>query len=86
MSCVVLYIRAPENSGYTTPNAMKRVDDDLTANYSTVMFCPPPLGLPVQEADGTWQVRVLNSMMAGIVKGVLSEHYGFTIEREETIG
>ena len=85
MALVQLYVKAPQGNGYTTPEAMKRVDDHLTHSFPAMMHCPAPSGLPVQETDGTWQIRVLDPKAVGIVKRVLSQHYGLEIVREETV-
>ena len=85
MAFVHLYVKAPAGNGYTTPQAMKRVDDHLTLSFLAMMHCPPPSGLPVQETDGTWQVRVLDPTMVPIVKRVLQGHYGLEIVREERV-
>jgi hypothetical protein len=75
-----LYVKAPKGNGYTTPQAMKRIDDHLvqitTASFAT------PVDLPVQEADGSWEVRVLVESDLNIVKGILTRHYGLEIVRE----
>jgi hypothetical protein len=79
---VTLYVQAPKGNGYTTPRAMKRVDDHLRQDASANMKCPPPSGMPVQEEDGTWEVRIYNANLAEYVKYILKNHYGLEIVRE----
>lgn len=77
-----LYVKTEEpRSAYTTPRAMKRIDDHIFT-IGGMMNCPSPEGMPVQEADGTWEVRVLQEAMLPFVKQVLVNHYGLTIVRE----
>lgn len=78
-----LFIQAPEGNGYTTPQAMKRVDDHLVQLTPASFVAPPPEGLPVQRKDGTWEVRVHDEGALFIVKGILTEHYGLEIVREK---
>jgi hypothetical protein len=75
-----LYVKAPAGNGYTTPQAMKRVDDHLV--QSTPSSFKAPNGLPVQETDGTWEVRVYIESALGLVKSILTQHYGLEIIRE----
>lgn len=75
-----LYVKAPKGSGYTTPRAMKRIDDHLVAQTPASFVAPD--GLPVQSADGTWEVRVLDESALGFVKYILTQHYGLEIVRE----
>lgn len=77
---IQVYVKAPEGNGYTTPQAMKRIDDRLV--QSTPASFVAPDGLPVQEADGTWEVRVHDERMLGFVKSLLTRHYGLEIVRE----
>lgn len=76
------YVKAPSGSGYTTPQTMKRIDDHLVAQTPASFVAPPPEGLPVQEADGTWEVRVHDANALGFVRFILTEHYGLEIVRE----
>lgn len=55
---------------------MKRVDAHL--NMLGAMF-KAPKGIPLQEEDGTWEVRVLNGSAVGTIKGILKDHYGFEV-------
>ena len=83
MSWLQMYVKAPEGSGYTTPHAMKRVDDHLTQQFPAAFCCPEDL--PIQEADGTWEVRIFdasNDLIVRIVKRILTDHYGLKIVRE----
>jgi len=85
MRWLQLYVKAPEGNGYTTPEAMRRVDDHLTQMFPASLCCPPPEGMPVQEADGTWEVRILdvsNALTVSMVKRTLTNHYGLEIVRE----
>lgn len=59
---------------------MTRVDEHIQ-QYGAV-FCAPD-GTPIQEADGTWEVRIYGPLV-GMVKSVLTGHYGLEIVREET--
>jgi hypothetical protein len=83
---VNLYVKAPKGNGYTTPRAMKRVDDHLTQSTPAMMKCPPPSGMPAQEPDGTWEVRVFDPSALWLVKRILTDHYGLIIVREEEQG
>lgn len=76
-----VYVRAPEGNGYTTPQAMKRVDDHLIELFFMLAYfvSPPPTNLPVQEIDGTWEVRVLDQDLLEPVKLILNNHYGLEI-------
>lgn len=75
-----LYVKAPEGNGYTTPQAMKRIDDHLVQMTPASFLAPQ--GLPIQEADGTWVVRVHMESALGLVKSILTKHYGLEIVRE----
>ncbi len=75
-----LYVRAPEGNGYQTPEAMKRVDEHLVSKFAA-MFCAPQ-GVPIQEPDGTFEVRVLMLAQVGLVKTLLTGHYGLVVVRE----
>jgi hypothetical protein len=80
---IQLYVKAPEGNGYTTPQAMKRVDDHLVQSFPASMRVPPHgNGLPEQEEDGSWEVRVYHAGSAGIVRAVLIGHYGLEIVKE----
>ncbi len=73
---VQLYVKAPEGNGYTTPEAMKRVDQHV--NRLGAMFCAPE-GTPIQRDDGTWEVRVMSESFSTLVEDVLKKHYGLEI-------
>lgn len=79
---IQLYVKAPPGNGYTTPQAMKRIDDHLTQSAPAAMKCPPPTGIPIQEPDGTWEVRVFDISSLEFVKLILIQHYGLEIVRE----
>lgn len=65
----------------TTPQSMKRVDEHLQT-MGAFMHAPSLPGVPVAEADGSYEVRVLFGN-PGFVKFVLTDHYGLTIVREQ---
>lgn len=79
-----LYVKAPEGNGYTTPEDMKRIDEHLTSQ-TLASFNVPVFGdrLPVQEPDGTWEVRVYDEGALRYVRYILTGHYGLEIVREE---
>ena len=62
-------------------SAMKRVDDHIHA-YGALMKRLSLQGPPMQEPDGTWEVRVLQAAMLPFVKHVLQQHYSLQIVRE----
>jgi hypothetical protein len=84
MTWLQMWVKAPPGNGYTTPEAMSRVDDHLTQQFPATMCRPEKL--PVQETDGTWEVRIFdaNPLIIRMVKGILTEHYGLEIVREVT--
>jgi hypothetical protein len=63
-----------------TPASMKMVDAQIN-NFGG--FFAAPEGTPIQEADGTFEVRVLFGD-PGFVKYLLVDRYHLTIVREET--
>lgn len=77
-----IFVKAPPGNGYTTPNAMKRVDEHLIQQYPAMFLSPE--GMPIQEADGSFQVRILDTseLAVRMVKAVLTKHYGLEIIRE----
>ena len=77
---IQLYVKAPEGNGYTTPELMKRIDDHLM-QMTPASFVAPD-GLPIQKADGTWEIRVMTSQALGLVKAILTKHYGLEVVRE----
>lgn len=81
---IQLFVKAPAGSDHTTPQAMKRIDDLLTQTMPASMHCPPPSGMPVQESDGTWEIRVFDESAFKIVKTFLTQEYGLEIVREVT--
>lgn len=60
---------------------MKRVDEHMQ-QHGAVCHVPEPDGLPVPEADGTFEVRVLFGP-ASIIKRILTDHYHLTVVREQ---
>lgn len=77
---IQLFVKAPSGNGYQTPRAMQRVDEHLTGLFAAAFCCPA--GLPVQEPDGTWEVRVFMPDQAELVKMMLTNHYGLEVVRE----
>lgn len=77
-----LFVKAPPGNGYTTPNAMKRVDEHLIQQFPAMFLAPE--GVPIQEADGSFQVRILDTSELAVlmVKNLLTKHYGLEIIRE----
>jgi hypothetical protein len=71
------HVKAPKGNGYTTPEAMKRIEDHLR-QMNAGSFKGNPM--PVQSDDGTWEVLVFNEK---ICRGILTQHYGLEIIREE---
>jgi hypothetical protein len=72
-----LWVRADGNAN--TPAAMQQVDQQLQRFGG--LFCAPD-GMPVQEADGTFEVRVLGGD-PGFVKYMLEQSYRIKVVREE---
>ncbi|RJQ28001.1 hypothetical protein C4577_00310 [Candidatus Parcubacteria bacterium] len=79
---IQLFVRAPQGNGYTTPQAMKRIDDHLTQSGLAALKCPPPSAMPVQEPDSTWEVRVFSEGVLFLVEEILTKHYGLEIVRK----
>ncbi len=75
-----LYVKAPEGNGYTTPQAMKRIDSTLIDRFAASFVAPE--GLPIREPDGTWEIRVLVADQLKKVKQFITEGYGLEIVRE----
>lgn len=75
-----LWVKAPPGNGYTTPQAMQRVDDHLQRHGA--LFCAPQ-GLPIQEPDGTWEIRCYGAGTDRFVEFVLTKHYGLEIIRKQ---
>lgn len=82
MAYVTLIVKAEEGSEYLTPQAMKNVDDYLKTRTPALMNVASS-GLPIQEADGTWKVRVFEPSSSGFVKHIITNYFGLTIVREE---
>jgi hypothetical protein len=75
-----LRVKVPDGNRYKdNPELMKRVDEHL--NMLCAIF-KAPKGIPLQEEDGTWEVRVLDGRRVEIVKGILIKHYGFEVVSE----
>lgn len=74
-----LTVKAPAGNGYTTPQAMKRVDDHILQHGG--MFHAPE-GIPIQNLDGSFDLRVLQENALGFVKYILTKHYGIEIIKE----
>lgn len=68
--------------GNSTREFMKRVDDHIQQYGGLVNTPPHGDGLPMPDADGKYEVRVLFGD-PGFVKFVLQQHYGLTIAREQ---
>jgi hypothetical protein len=77
-----LFVKAPEVSGYTTPESIKRIDDHISGTFPASFKCPPPENIPIQESDGTWEVRVLDNRFTPMVIDVLKKHYGLEVVRQ----
>lgn len=78
-----LWVKAPEG---TTRQAMKMIDDQLTSLTAACFNVPPSgSGLPVADADGTYEVRVLAGD-PGFVKYLLTQQYRLEIVREQVNG
>lgn len=75
-----VYCKAPDNNGYTNPEAAKRIDDHLTSQTSSAMLAPN--GIPVKNELGEYEVRVFEGSQLGYVKYILEKHYGLEITRE----
>ncbi|HEY8108700.1 MAG TPA: hypothetical protein VIF43_01700 [Patescibacteria group bacterium] len=75
------YVRSPEPIR-NTPQAMRHADQ-LVQTVGAVFVAPD--GIPVQEPDGTYEVRILagDSMSRHIVAGMLIEHRGLEVLRAE---
>lgn len=80
---IQLYVKAPSGSAYTTPEAMKRVRDHIRLFGASFAPSKTGIGLPVQEQDGSWEIRVYQKRHLDLVKFILKDHYGLTIVREE---
>ena len=76
-----LFVIAPEGNGYTTAEAMSHVNDHIM-NLFPAMFVSPDCW-PIQNSDGTWEVRVLDENALSLVKSVLTDHYGLEIVRQQ---
>lgn len=74
-----LTVKAPPGNGYTTPQSMKRVDEHIN-QYGAVFHAPD--GTPIQNPDGSFDLRVLQESSLRFVKFVLTNHYGLEIVKE----
>ena len=77
---VNLYVKSPTASA-NTPQEMKRADKTLTS-IAPACFCAPN-GTPIQEADGTFEVRVFDPQHTEYVKNILSAQFGLEVIRQE---
>jgi len=68
--------------GNVTPQAMKRIDEHIQM-YGAHFSVSCPGGLPDQEDDGTFGVKVHAEGLLSVVKRVLTEAYDLVIVREE---
>ena len=75
-----LWVRGPE--GVDPVKLMGRCDP-LLQRFGAVPKAPE--GVPLLEPDGTIEVRVYGGGLT-LVKRLLEQEYGFTIEREEQRG
>lgn len=74
-----LKVKTPDGED-NSPKRMKHADQ--TVNTAGGMFNVPPNGdgMPVQNDDGTYDVRVLGGDMAvDVVKSMLADHEGLLI-------
>ncbi len=76
-----LTVKAPPDNDYTTPEAMKRVEEHI-APLGGFLKCDGKRVI-VQEPDGTFLVRVLVPDHLDLVKGILFRHYGLDVLKEE---
>jgi|JI9StandDraft_1071089.scaffolds.fasta_scaffold584416_2 hypothetical protein len=76
-----LWVETPPGNGYTTPQAMQQVDEHIQAHGA--VFCAPQ-GVPIQESDGTWEIRCYGS--SDFVEFVLTRHYGLKITKKVVNG
>ena len=74
-----LTVKAPQGNGYTTPQLMKRVDDHIL-QYGAMFHAPD--GVPIQNPDGSFDLRIINESSYRFVKFVLTDHYGLEIVKE----
>ncbi len=55
-----IWVKAPPNNGYTTPQMMSRVGEHIVTHgawFRTESHRRESLGIPIQEPDGTWEIR-----------------------------
>lgn len=77
MSWTQLWVKAEGHAN--TPDSMRMVDQQLQGFGG--VFCAPD-GMPIQEPDGTFEVRVYGGD-PGFVKFILQQSYRITVVREE---
>lgn len=65
-----IYVKASPDRN--TAEAMKRVDE-LLAKVAPASFVAPD-GIPVQENDGSWEIRLLDENSLTLVKRFLATH------------
>lgn len=62
-----------------TPQSMQMIDKQLNS-FGAVFNAPD--GIPVQETDGTFEIRILGGDL-GFIKFMLQQSYHLTIVREQ---
>ncbi len=79
-----IFVNAPGKGVDEEWRAIKRVDEHLVTEFgiSTLFEAPPPDGVPIQNKDGMWVVRVQNRSILDLVRFILTKHYGFEIVRK----
>lgn len=80
---VHLFIRTPAGNGYTTPEAMQRVDEHIQKLGAMFVWVPSAKRIR-QQPDGTREVIAFGTTSVDMVKQVLTYHYGLKITKEET--
>jgi hypothetical protein len=76
----MFYVRVPEDQNET----WRVAHADATVNVAGAYFTAPH-GTPVAEPDGTYAVRAIVSSNVDTVRGMLTEHEGLIIVREEPL-
>ena len=76
-----LFVKIRPGRGNTKDQArMKRVHDHLVSDGIGIFRNENDI--PVQEEDGTWEVRVFDEASLSRARYVLTEHYMLIIDRE----
>lgn len=73
-----LYVQAPPGNGYTTPQTMQRIDDDLVQRGLGTFT--KENDLPTQQLDGSWEIQVKHDPR--LINDLLKVHYGLDILHE----